>query len=69
MKNKDKAQAFLNLFFLVMNTPDPGDPTILQLELPWQPITKLEIQRSLNTANGITAPGEDNLPILVWKKL
>jgi hypothetical protein len=29
MKNKDKAQVFLNLFFLVINIPDPGNPTIL----------------------------------------
>jgi hypothetical protein len=42
-KNEDKAQAFLNLFFPVINTPDPGNPTTSQLELPWQPITELEI--------------------------
>jgi hypothetical protein len=68
-KNEDKARVFLNAFFPAMNAPDPSNPTIPQLELPWQPITELEIQRSLNTANGTTAPGEDNLPMLVWKKL
>ncbi len=68
-KNEDKARVFLSAFFPVMNTPDPGDPTISQPELPWQPITELEIQRSLNAANGTTAPGEDSLPMLVWKKL
>ena len=39
------------------------------LELPWQPITELEIQRSLRATKSSTAPGEDGLPMLVWKHL
>lgn len=33
------------------------------------PITELEIERSLKAAKGAIAPGEDKLPMLVWKKL
>jgi hypothetical protein len=44
-------------------------PAQAPLALPWQPITELEIQRSLKAANGSTAPGEDGLPTLVWKQL
>ncbi|OGE47121.1 hypothetical protein PENARI_c062G05676 [Penicillium arizonense] len=52
-----------------MNTPCDSLPTSTPLELPWQPITELEIQRSLKAAKGTTAPGDDNLPMLVWKQL
>jgi hypothetical protein len=52
-----------------MNPPDPLPPDTTEVELPWQPITALEIQRALNTAKGTTAPGEDALPMLVWKQL
>jgi len=67
-ENKDKAQAFLEAFFPAMNTPDPSPPAAPETELPWHPITELEIERSLKTAKGTTAPGEDNLPMLIWKK-
>jgi ribonuclease HI len=68
-ENKDKAQAFLEAFFPAMNTPDPSPPAASETELPWHPITEREIERSLKTAKGTTAPGEDNLPMLVWKKV
>ncbi|KAJ5642550.1 reverse transcriptase [Penicillium lividum] len=68
-QNEEKAGAFLKAFFPAMNTPDPSLPASPQPELPWHPITELEIERSLKTAKGTTAPGEDNLPMLVWKKL
>ncbi|MDN6151981.1 MAG: hypothetical protein L0I91_11275, partial [Yaniella sp.] len=68
-QNKDKARAFLEAFFPAMNTSDPSLPASPQPELPWHPITTLEIERSLKTAKGTTAPGEDNLPMRVWKKL
>jgi hypothetical protein len=42
--------------------PAPG-------EIPWEPITKEEICRSLKAAKGTTAPGEDGIPTLVWKHL
>jgi ribonuclease HI len=68
-ENEDKARVFLDAFFPAMNTPDPTYLTTSRLELPWQPITELEIQRSLNAAKGSTAPGDDSLLMLVWKKL
>jgi hypothetical protein len=68
-QNEDKAKVFLDAFFPIMNTPDPGPPISPSPELPWHPITELEIERPLTRAKGTTAPGEDNLPILVWKKL
>ena len=39
------------------------------MELPWLPITEIEIERSLKAAKGTTVLGEDNLPMLVWKNL
>jgi ribonuclease HI len=68
-RNEDKAKAFLDAFFPAMNTPEPGPPTSPLPELPWPPITELEIERALRSARGTTAPGEDNLPMLVWKNL
>jgi hypothetical protein len=68
-ENEDKAQAFLDTFFPKMDEPDEEPPVQAPLELPWPPITELEIQRSLDTAKGSTAPGEDGLPTLVWKQL
>ncbi|KAI3112965.1 hypothetical protein CBS147330_9893 [Penicillium roqueforti] len=52
-----------------MNIPEISPPTVTETELQWHPITELEIERSLKAAKGNTAPGEDNLPMLVWKKL
>ena len=68
-ENKEKAQAFLETFFPEMDEPHEGQSTQTPLELPWQPVTELEIQRSLRATKGSTAPGEDGLPTLVWKHL
>ncbi|CAG8891920.1 unnamed protein product [Penicillium nalgiovense] len=68
-QNEDKARAFMDAFFPAMNTPEISPPTATETELQWHPITELEIERSLKAAKGNTAPGEDNLPMLVWKKL
>ncbi|KAJ5340336.1 hypothetical protein N7541_009460 [Penicillium brevicompactum] len=69
IENEDKAQAFLDSFFPVMDTPEANSTKSAPLELPWQTLTKLEIERSLKAAKATTAPGEDNLPTLVWKQL
>ncbi|KAJ9481484.1 hypothetical protein VN97_g11989, partial [Penicillium thymicola] len=68
-ENEEKAQAFLDAFFPQMDEPDGESPTRAPLELPWHPITELEIQRSLKAAKGSTAPGRDGVPTLVWKQL
>lgn len=59
----------MDAFFPAMNTPEISPPTATETELQWHPITELEIERSLKAAKGNTAPGEDTLPMLVWKKL
>ncbi|GFG00714.1 hypothetical protein IFM53868_10832 [Aspergillus udagawae] len=67
--NEDKARAFLDTFFPKMDEPNNDPPTQAPLELPWPPITELEIKRALKAAKSSTAPGEDSLPTLVWKHL
>lgn len=67
--NEEKARTLLDSFFPEMDKPHENPPHQAPLELPWQPITKLEIQRSLKAAKSSTAPGEDGLPTLVWKHL
>ena len=69
VQNEDKAEALLDAFFPAMNTPEPSPLVSPRAELLWHPITEHEIERSLRTAKGTTAPGEDNLPMLVWKNL
>ncbi|KAI9035202.1 reverse transcriptase family protein [Aspergillus affinis] len=50
---------------------DAEEETIIpcQEEIEWEPISELEIYRSLKAAKGTTAPGEDGIPTLVWKHL
>ncbi|KAF7136975.1 hypothetical protein CNMCM5793_006679 [Aspergillus hiratsukae] len=67
--NEDKARAFLHTFFPKMDEPHEDPPTQAPLELPWPPITELEIERALRASKSSTAPGEDGLPTLVWKYL
>ena len=66
--NEDKAQAFLDTFFPKMAEPLES-PTTPAIELPWLPLTEVEVYRSLKAAKASTAPGEDGLPTLVWKNL
>jgi ribonuclease HI len=69
VENEDKATAFMDSFFPEMDEPDENPLFQTPPELPWPPITELEIQRSLKAAKSSTAPGEDGLPTLVWKNL
>ncbi|KAI3047626.1 hypothetical protein CBS147353_11740 [Aspergillus niger] len=69
--NEAKAKAFLESFFPKMADADaelegPGSPAE---EIRWEPITELEVYRSIKAAKGTTAPGEDGIPTLVWKNL
>ncbi|KAJ5974855.1 hypothetical protein N7481_008562 [Penicillium waksmanii] len=50
IESEDKAQAFLRFFFPKMDTPVTNASMAAPLELPWQLITELEIQRSLKAA-------------------
>lgn len=67
--NKDKAKAFCEAFFPKKAEPEEEDIAPAPVEIPWEPITKEEIHRSLKAAKGTTAPGEDEIPTLVWKHL
>ena len=67
--NEDKAKAFMDTFFPSMADAQEESSTPSPPEIPWPPITELEIHRSLKAAKGTTAPGEDGLPTLVWKHL
>jgi ribonuclease HI len=69
VENEDKARAFLDTFFPKMDQPHEDLPVEAPLELPWPPITELEVHRSLKAARSSTAPGEDGLPTLIWKQL
>lgn len=67
--NEDEAQAFMETFFPKVADAQEQPPTQIPPEIPCQPITELEVYRSLKAAKGSTAPGEDGLPTLVWKRL
>jgi len=67
--NTEKAQALLRSFFPRMPEPTLESATSIREEIPWTPITELEIERALKAAKGNTAPGEDGLPTLVWKNI
>jgi hypothetical protein len=69
VENEDKARVFLGTFFPKMDQPHEDLPVEVPLELPWPPLTELEVHRSLKAAKSSTAPGEDGLPTLVWKHL
>jgi ribonuclease HI len=67
--NPEKAQAFMDAFFPSMAPAEDEQLPRPPAEIPWQPISEIEIYRSLSTAKPSTAPGEDGLPMLVWKRL
>ena len=65
--NKEKAQAFMDSFFPPMALAEDETLKNAPSELSWEPISEVEIYRSLKAAKSPTAPGEDGLPTLVWK--
>jgi ribonuclease HI len=67
--NQEKAKAFMDSFFPIMAPAQ--EETLAQplAELPWQSISEIEVYRSLKSAKGSTAPGEDGLPMSIWKHL
>lgn len=67
--NHDKARVFRETFFPQMIEPSEETPTQRREEIPWEPITELEVQKALRAAKATTAPGEDSIPTLVWKQL
>ena len=67
--NHNKARVFLETFFPKMAEPSEETPMPQRKEIPWEPVTELEIQKALKAAKGTTVPGEDGIPTLVWKRL
>jgi hypothetical protein len=63
--NKEKAQAFIDLFFPPIAPTEDETLTNAPSELSWESISEVEIYRSLKAAKSSTAPGEDSLPTLV----
>lgn len=68
-ENQEKAQAFMDSFFPTMAPAQREHLAQPPAELPWQPISEAEVYRSLKAAKASTAPGEDGLPMLIWKRL
>jgi hypothetical protein len=58
----------MECFFPKMADPTPEAEPSSREEILWEPITEVEIGKALKAAKGTTAPGEDGLPMLVWKK-
>ncbi|KAJ5513135.1 hypothetical protein N7463_002687 [Penicillium fimorum] len=67
--NAEKAQAFMGSFFPSMAPAQEEAPPHAPTEIRWHPISEVEVYRSLKAAKGTTAPGEDGLPTLIWKRL
>lgn len=42
---------------------------VKKVDLKWEPIIEVEIERILKRAKAKSAPGVDGLPTLVWKQL
>jgi hypothetical protein len=59
----------METFFPNMAQPDDEAHTEQREEIPWAPLTEEEVHRALQAAKPMKAPGEDGLPMLVWKQL
>ncbi|THC88516.1 hypothetical protein EYZ11_012034 [Aspergillus tanneri] len=67
--NKDKAKVLMESFFPKMAEPSEDMVTTEREEIPWEPLTEHEVYKAVIKARGTTAPGEDGIPTLVWKRL
>lgn len=67
--NLEKAKVFRDTFFPQTAAPIRETARPRKREIPWEPITEKEVLTALNSASSTTAPGEDRIPTLVWKKL
>lgn len=66
--NHDKAEVLMRTFFPTMERPAP-EVVVPPAEIPWKPVTAAEVEKVLRRAKKGTAPGEDELPTLVWQQL
>jgi hypothetical protein len=58
-RNQDNPRVLMESFFPRMAAAREEGPPEPTQEIPWEPITKDEIHRSLMSAKGSAAPGED----------
>jgi hypothetical protein len=65
----EKVQVLLSSFFPKMSEQTLESTTSIRKEIPWAPVTALEIERALKAAKRNIAPGEDGLPTIVWKNI
>jgi hypothetical protein len=59
----------MSSFFPSIAPTQEEAPAHALTEIRWHLISEIEIYRSLKAAKGTTAPGEDGLPTLIWKRL
>jgi hypothetical protein len=65
----EKAKLLMETFFPNMAQPEDVAHTEKREEIPWVRLTEEEVHRALQAAKPMKAPGEDGLPMLVWKQL
>lgn len=58
----------MRTFFPTMERP-AAEVIVPPEEIPWEPITAAEVEKAVKRAKKNTAPGEDELPTLVWQQL
>jgi ribonuclease HI len=68
IENEDKAKLLMETFFPPTSSPSLSDDHTEVNELPWEPISEREIYLVLARAKDLSAPGDDGIPCLVWKK-
>lgn len=66
--NHEKAEVLMRTFFPTMEQPATENIVPLE-EIPWEPITAAEVEKVVKRAKKNTAPGEDEIPTLVWQNL
>jgi ribonuclease HI len=67
--NACKAKLFMDAFFPKMAAPEAREDPEPNEEIRWDPITKEEVYRALQCMKARKAPGEDEIPTLVWKQI
>jgi ribonuclease HI len=67
--NECKAKVFMDTFFPRMAAPEATENPPPKEEIGWEPITKEEVHRALQRMKAMKAPGEDEIPTLVWKQM
>ncbi|EED12026.1 endonuclease/reverse transcriptase, putative [Talaromyces stipitatus ATCC 10500] len=67
--NECKAKMFMEAFFPKMAAPGAMENPEPNEEIRWDPITKEEVYGALQRMKARKAPGEDEIPTMVWKQI